>query len=365
VPSPSPSRFRHFLSSRPGSLVLIVLAVLVVFATYAYVSVIIAIPAMLLFGLAVPIWAGLKRPRFLALVGLVVVLTVAPISTIVITQEIMTPTGIANSDGAISVTGAPLMQNATVHPFLGSTSTNFTWKVTIYPKNLPPNNSTPVWLDLYVSTCPGATGNNSPYCSQPYPFTVFNRTLNPNATSPYVESFTYRIGSNGVWDWQMGIYTKNATTGKPFFQTLVGDPNYNGIEGPVIGGFAVIYEELVLTVYFQDFLFLAAPFYFVLLIYMLFKMRERRRKEAKQRALGPVPPVGGGPAAPGGPPPPTVGGAPLPSSPGLPASPGPPSASPAVPEFNCPKCNAVVYRGEATCWKCGAELPPAGSSASS
>ncbi|MGA7649203.1 MAG: hypothetical protein WBW40_00625, partial [Thermoplasmata archaeon] len=59
-------RFRHFLSTPPGRIILILLAVGAVFATYAYVSVIIAIPAVLLFGLALPIWAGTKRPRVLA-----------------------------------------------------------------------------------------------------------------------------------------------------------------------------------------------------------------------------------------------------------------------------------------------------------
>ena len=90
-------------------------------------------------------------------------------------------------------------------------------------------------------------------------------------TSPYTATFHYQIGSDGVWEWQMGVYTKNSTTHVPFFQLLVGDLTYNGIEGPVIGGFGTIYGDLLGSVYFQDILFLAAPFYFVLLIYMLFK----------------------------------------------------------------------------------------------
>lgn len=362
MPQEPKGRFRRFLPTAPGRILLILLAVAVVFATYVYVSAVVAIPAMLLFGLALPIWAGLKRPRFLALAGLVIVLTVAPISTLVITQEILTPVGLANSLTNVPLSnGHSLMQNASVHPYTGTTSTNFSWSVTIFPINVPRGNTSPVWLNLYVSTCPGATGNSSPFCSQPYPFTLLNVTLPANATVPYSETFHYRIGSNGIWDWQMGIFTRNTTTGKPFFQILAGDPTYNGIEGPVIGGFATVYSELILTVYFQDFLFLAAPFYFVLLIYMLFKNRERRRMDARLRAPGPVPPDVVSEEASAAPAPSKT---PLRSSKdALPATPASPASSGTQPELNCPKCNAVVYAGEQSCWKCGASLPPGSAGA--
>ena len=241
----------------------------------------------------------------------------------------------------------------TVHPFAGTTSTNFTWTVTIYPQNHPAGNTTPYSLFLYISSCPGATGNNSPYCTQPYYLTVLNQPLNPNVTSPYTATFHYQIGSDGVWEWQMGVYTKNSTTHVPFFQLLVGDLTYNGIEGPVIGGFGTIYGDLLGSVYFQDILFLAAPFYFVLLIYMLFKNGNARRLDAQQRAPTLVPQEGD-PAAPTTSP----KNSPLPSKD---KAPGPPPGSSgstgATPELNCPKCNAVVYAGEETCWKCGATLP--------
>ena len=107
----------------------------------------------------------------------------------------------------------------------------------------------------------------------------------------------------------MGLWTLNRTTHRPFFQLLVGDPTYNGIEGPVIGGFGTIYGELILSVYVEDLIYLGAPFYFVLLIYMLFKNRERRKKDAQQRAPGPIPDVGVANAAP-----PPSKGSPLPSS---------------------------------------------------
>jgi len=349
--------FRRFLGTTLGRVLIILLAFAVTFATYAYVSVILAIPAILLFGLALPIWGGLKRPRILALIGLVIVLAVAPIATIVFTQEILTPIGESSSAaGAPFSNGGPLMQNASVTPYSGSTNTNFTWTVTVFPGNHPAGNSTPNEIVLYISTCPGATGNNSPNCNQPYPLTILtNKTLPSADTGSYKVRFHYRIGSEGIWAWQMAIYTNNSTTQKPFYQLLVGDPTYNGIEGPVVGSFSVIYLDLLPTIYFQAILFLGAPFYVILLVYMLLKNRERRRKEEQLRAPGPVPPSGG--PVPG--PSPSAGGTPLPSSQGPPSGPSGAigGAAPAPEELNCPKCNAVVYPGEVTCWKCGTALP--------
>ena len=351
-------RFRRFVQTPLGQVALILIAVAVVVVTYVFVDVIIAVPAILLFGLAFPIWMGLKRPRFLALVGLVIIVAVAPLATVVFTQEVYVPVSAASSATNVPLSdGKQVMQNATVSPYTGGAGTNFTWTVTIYPQDVPENNSTPVWLNLYISTCPGATGNDSPNCQAGYPFTLLNQTL-PNTTQPYTATFHYRIGSNGIWSWQMGIFTKNRTTGVPYFQTLQGDPTYNGIQGPIIGGFAAIYGELITSIYIQDLLLLGAPFYFALLVYMLFKNRERRHKEAQQRALRPGP----APTAPAGTPsaPATGPGTPLPSSQAPLSTPTGPPAAPApstVPELNCPKCNAVVYAGEKTCWKCGAALP--------
>ncbi len=359
----SQGRFRRFLSTPTGRIFLILLAILAVFATYAYITAVLAIPTILLFGLAVPIWGGLKRPRFLAVFGLVVIVAVAPLVTVVLTQETFVSVGdVASSTDLSDSNGNAVMQNASVTPYTGNTSTVFTWTVTVFPANVPLGNETPYELDLYVSSCPGATDNNSPNCAQPYPFHVFyDRNLsgaNETPTSgamPYNVTFSYQVGSTGIWAWQMGIYTLNSSTkNQSWFQELVGDPQYNGIEGPIVGSFLTIYSIVLPTIYFQDLLFLGAPFYFVLLIYMLFKNRERRKKDAQQRAPGPVPSKDAASSAP------TVPkGAPLPSSKAPPPSAtGPPAASPtAALEVNCPKCNAVVYAGEKTCWKCGAPLP--------
>ncbi len=346
-----PSGFRRFVQRPLGRVLLVAITTLVVFGSYVYISALLAIPAILVFGLAIPIWAGLKRPRYLAITGLVVILIVAPASTVILTQEIRTPITLAASlDSIPGTNGTPLLQDAGVTPYTGTTSTNFTWNVTVVPSGIPKGNTTPLRLELYISTCPGATNatQGPTWCSPGYSFFQLNYTFSGNLTSPITVTFHHTIGSNGIWDWQMGVYTKNSSTSKLFYQTLVGDSVYNALEGPVVGDFAATYGELLPTVYFDDFLYLGAPFYLVLLLYLVFKFRERRRKDAAARAAGPVPPAGG----------PQEEGTALPSSlrKGPPASGGPPP--PVVRERTCPNCNAVVYENEATCWKCGAGLSP-------
>ncbi len=341
--------FRRFAQTPVGKASLIAIAILLTFASYVYVSALVAIPAILLFGLALPIWGGLKRPRYLALSGLVILLIVAPVSSLVITQDIRAPVALASSLTDITGTGGnALMQNASVSPYTGTTSTDFTWQVTIFPQGIPKGNSSPLWLNLYVSTCPGATSNVSvpSWCSAGFPFHLLNYTFAGNLTAPLTRTFNYTIGANGIWDWQMGIYTRNLTTGKLFYQTLVGDPTYNGIEGPVVGDFATTYFALLPTLYLDGFLFLGAPFYVVLVSYMFFKNREARRKQARDRAPESIPPSGG----------PSDGAAAGSTGPTLSLPPPGGAPSPAVKERTCPNCNAVVYENEANCWKCGASL---------
>lgn len=354
--APKPNRLRAFAQKPVGKALLIALTLGILLGVEVYYS-LLAIPAFLIFGLAFPIWLGLKRPRYLALSGLVVILLIAPLVTAAYTQEILTPLAAADSMTSIPGTnGTALLQNATVSPYTGSASTNFTWQVTVVPGGIPAgNSSTPINLSLYISTCPGATSTSPPsWCSAGYPFYQLNYSFNQSRplSAPETITFHYRIGSNGIWDWQMGIWTKNGTTGKGYFQTLVGDPTYNGLEGPVIGGYWTTYFAILPTIYlFEDFLPLGASFFFILLLYMLFKNRERRKREAAGRAAGPMP----SPSAPpsGG----ATGGAALPATP--PKSPPPSAAPPTAAERTCPNCQAVVYENEKTCWKCGASLAPA------
>ena len=345
-----PSGFRGFVQKPIGRVVLLAVAILVVFPSYFY-NTLLAIPAMLILGLAVPIWLGLKRPRYLAISGLVIILVAAPMSTVLATQTIRVPISPAYSLTTLPGTnGTALLQNATVSPFIGSTSTNFTWNVTVDPSGIPRGNTSGLvlWLNLYISTCPGATSatKGPQYCSPGYPFYELNSSAFPATLSqPTTVSFHYRIGSNNLWSWQMGVYTQNNTTGKPFYQTLVGDVNFNALQGPVVGDYATTYGELLPTYYLYSFLYLGIPFYLVLLLYMLYKNRERRRKEAAQRAAGPVPPGGG--------PPEETGALPSGTRQGTPSR-GPPP--PTLRERTCPNCNAVIYENEKTCWKCGQSL---------
>ncbi|HYA56967.1 MAG TPA: hypothetical protein VEH57_00645 [Thermoplasmata archaeon] len=349
--------FRGFVQTAAGRAFLIALSLVLVFATFTYVTPLLAIPVFLIVGLALPIYSGLKRPRFLALSGLVVILLLAPVATAVLSSEIMSPTPAASSSPDLPEGhGGAVLQNASVGPFLGSTSTNFTWNVTIYPQYLSPDNSSPLWLSLYISTCPGATGNSSPVCSAGYPF--YNRTITfpsgywANHTGPTRESFRFTIGSNGIWDWQMGLAMENLSTHGLEWIFLVGDPQYDGIEGPVIGGYGTVYFALIGSVYLESALYLGAPYFIVLLIYVAFKNRERRRADSQRRRAGPVPPTSPPPAGPK---------TPLPSGPPPESSAAATAAAAAAAgEMTCPNCHAVVYANEATCWKCGTALNPKG-----
>jgi hypothetical protein len=340
--------FRRFLQTPPGKALLIAVAILLTFASFVYVQTLIAIPVFLLFGLALPIWAGLKTPKYLALAGLVVVLLVAPIANAAITQEILTPLPVASSATGLPFSngGSPVMQDAAVAPYVGTTSTNFTWSVTLYPQYLAYANSSIKWVALYISSCPGATSNNSPNCSPGYSLWVLNDSAVNNTSTTTPVTFHYRIGSEGIWDWQMVLAYRNGTAGNTTYILLVGDATYNGLEGPVVGNFGSVFVSLLPTLYLDCLLFLGIPFYVVLLLYMVFKSRERRKQDAARRAAGP-PPEDDGPSVPsaagsggGG------GAGKLTGS----------SAAPVATEGACPNCGAVVYANETTCWKCGAKI---------
>jgi hypothetical protein len=352
---------RSFVRRPVGRALLLAFAILVTFATYVYVSTLLAIPVLLLVGLAVPIWLGVKRLRTLALFGLVVLLVVAPLATLVITQDIRIPIGAASSPVAPGTNGS-LMQNAHVTPYTGSTSTNFTWNVTVYPQFIPAHNSSPLWLNLFISTCPGATSNSDFNCASGYPFYLLNFTFPAgNLTTATTVTFHFQFSTDGIWEWQMGLYLRNTSVPvsrnnssalvHPYtFILLTGDPVYNALEGPVVGDFAATYEELVLTVYLNDFVYLGIPYFVVLLIYTYITRRKVQRAEMLSRAAGPTP--ADSDDAPSRPSRPTD----------APSSAKRPAPAPRRPELDCPNCGAVVYANETTCWKCGTAIPAGTSS---
>ncbi|MCI4366007.1 MAG: hypothetical protein L3K10_08155, partial [Thermoplasmata archaeon] len=200
---------RGFVQRPVGRALLLAFATLVTFATYVYLSTLLAIPVILLVGIAVPIWLGIRRLRVLAIFGLVILLLVAPLATLVITQDILAPIPAASSPSNLAGANGSLMQNASVTPYTGSVTTNFTWTVSIFPKNIPRGNSSPLYLHLYLSTCPGANSNSDFNCAAGYPFIDLNHTFVGNLTSETNVTFHYILASNGIWAWQMGLFLQN------------------------------------------------------------------------------------------------------------------------------------------------------------
>ncbi len=341
---------RAFVQRPIGRVLLIAFAIVITALTYAYLYALLAIPVMLLVGLALPIWLGIKRVRFLALMGLVILLLSAPIANVVLTQEVMTPIPAASSPtDLVGAGGGALLQNAQVKPYVGTTSTNFTWNVTVVPLYVPKGNDSPYKLTLYISTCPGATGTNDLNCASGYPFYELNHTFPGGVTTNTTVTFHFTFPSDGIWAWQMGAFLNNSTsptTHNATFLLLAGDAVYNGLEGPVVGTFATTYEQLILSIYLNVFVYLGIPFYVVLIVYLYIKRRQAQRGSAAARAPGPVPAESGG----GDGPPPAAG-------PPLVVKPVTSDASaPRRPEMPCPNCGAVVYPNESACWKCGKPL---------
>ncbi|MFY9717065.1 MAG: hypothetical protein WAK40_03925 [Thermoplasmata archaeon] len=287
----------------------------------------------------------------------------------IVVQGAAVPVGISFAATVYTVTftesglsSGSVLENASLTPFHGSASTEFSWSAMLNPQYLPRGTSSPLWVNLYISTCPGATGNNSGSCNPGYPLIVLTDFFcsNPRsvatceATSYDLNqstqvTFNYTIGSQGIWEWQMGVAVEDLAFHVPSYSLLVGDPQYNGNEGPVIGSFGTVFEEVLPSVYLEALLYLALPFYAVLLLYAIFKNREGRREDARLRAAGPIPPTSG---AETGSAPSAPGTAPLGSSTAAKSSP----PGPVPGESACPSCGAVVYPGESKCWKCGSTL---------
>lgn len=325
------SGVKGFLTSAPGKVLLLAIAILATAASFTYLGIIVAIPVVLLVGLALPIWAGLKRPRYLALTGLVILVVAGAIIAPLLTQEVMIPSAAVSSSPVNSTNPhSMILQNASVSPFNAAPGTNFTWTVTVYPQYIPHGNTSPLWLNLNLMNIAGAL-------AQTLNFTHFS----PNSTTPLVVVFRSAIATAGIWSWQMNLSYRSISRGTLTFVLLNAGSGFNAVEGPVVGSFLTTLGSVFPGVYLSVFLYLGIPFFFVLLIYLFLKNRQRRRQEAERRDHDP-------PMSPAG-------------SPGNPAGDSPAGGGASRPdERSCPNCGAVVYPNEPSCWKCGASLTAGG-----
>ncbi|MHB1435248.1 MAG: hypothetical protein ACYCW9_03945, partial [Thermoplasmata archaeon] len=326
------SGIKGFLTSAPGKALLLAVGILATAASFTYLGIIVAIPVILLVGLALPIWVGLKRPRYLALTGLVLLVVAGAIIGPLLTQEVMIPSAAVSSSPVNSTNPySMILQNASVSPFNAGPGTNFTWTVTVYPQYIPKGNTTPLWLNLNLMNIAGAL-------AQTLNFTHFKA----NSIVPVAVVFRSAIATAGIWSWQMNLSYRSITQPTLTFVLLNAGSGFNAVEGPVVGSFLTTLGSVFPGVYLSVFLYLGIPFFFVLLIYLFLKNRQRRRQEAESRAHDPPTHPDGSPRSPEATASTAGGGTIRPN------------------ERSCPNCGAVVYSNEASCWKCGASLASGG-----
>ncbi len=334
---------KKFVEQPLGRIILAALATVTLLGSLLFLGALIAIPTFLFFGLLIPIYLGWKRPRQLAVVGLAALLVAAPLAALYEAQVFRQPSAAASSASGLPWgDGGSVLQEAVVSPFTLDNGGPFNFSVTVHPEFVPPNTSGLLWVELFVSTCPGATSNTSLYCSGPYPFFSQNRTLGANLSQPFTESFIQNLSGANLWWFQFATAYRSGASQNITWIFLNPPSGYPGIEGPVSGDYLSTVGLIVPNIYAVMFLYPGVVFFIALLIYYVFKRREAARKAAA------APPSGGA-----GPPPPTT----------PPAGGEPPAASVGagkpVEDRRCPKCQAIVYPNESSCWKCGAALPGA------
>jgi membrane protein implicated in regulation of membrane protease activity len=335
---PSPRGWRGFATKPLGQIVLIVVGVLALGSTAIFLGGFIAILVLLIFGLALPIYLGLKVPARLAILGVVILLLAAPVAAVLFAQETSEPPGAASSYGE---NNGNVLQNGFATPYLGSGGQTYTFEVTVYPAYTYPN-TTLENLTLFISTCPDATIANQSGLGCATPFPSYLQTINLTGTNlTPSRTFTYNQslpGQNIYWwvIWATFIYTSNHTECDTNCIFLNPNSGYPDIEGPVTASYAGLLAIIIVPIYLDVLVYPGIGFFAALLFYTWFKARERRRKAEAAGMVGPS-----------GPTPPGTGG---------PSSGAPPSTGASASEMRCPKCNAVVYATEAQCWKCGTPL---------
>src|ERR1700686_1046044 len=160
--SPSVQRLggvKAFVATPLGRAVLIAIAIVTLAGSFVYLGPLLAIATLLLFGLAIPIYAGWKRPRQLALAGLVILLVAAPLTTLLVTEQVRTPApGPSSSNLPPFGYGGSVLQNAHVSPYTGAAGRSYQFSVDLHPNYAAPGTNGLVWVVVYISNCPGATG---------------------------------------------------------------------------------------------------------------------------------------------------------------------------------------------------------------
>ena len=340
-----PSGFRGFGTKPLGRVVLIAVAIVAVAFGTIYLSEIIGIAILLLFGLALPIYTGWKRPRGLAIAGAVILLLSAPIAAVLVTNQYFQAPGPASSFGSTAdgEYGGAVLQNATTSPYSAAGGGLFHFQVTIEPKYLD-RNATLLGVTLFVSTCPESTQANetTSVCAPPYPSHQTTQAFSATPAGATTVTLNASLDGPNIWWWTIwASWNYSNRSGAPVQYIFLNANNgYNDILGPVVGDFLGVFSLIVVPVYLAILVYPGIVFYVALLFYAWYKGREARRKAAEREEEEDA----GATAAP------TTAS----------AKEGAPPAAKAE-ERHCPKCGAVVYASETQCWKCGTPLGSTGA----
>jgi hypothetical protein len=270
---------KAFFGRPIGKGVLVVVALLTLVGSFLYLGPLLAVPTFLLFALALPIYMGWKRIRDLAIVGLVVLLIAAPIASALDAQQIRLTAPPATSDTTLPYgNGSAVITDAQVTPFLGAVGGVYDFSLWLTPSALPANSSGLLWAALYISTCPGATGNSSPYCNAGYPFLEVNHTALPNGSAPFLEQFNVTLNDGPqIWWWQASTGYEANHSASDVVSIFLDVPTYGSQEGPVTGPFFSTFELVLVPIFEALLLYTGTVFFFALLVYMYFRTRRQRR----------------------------------------------------------------------------------------
>lgn len=329
------SRTKAFAGTLPGYVVFLALIILVVAASLVYLGTIFGAITLLIFAFGIPVYLGWGRSlRHFLLIALVVSLLIPPISSVLLTNELVTP-----SPAYVSPDNA--LQNAVVSPFQ-ATSSAFNFSVEVNHTHLPRNYSlTEVFL--WVTNCPSDSNSTRGQCGSNDFFQNLSYAVSSperNLTHSFPVSFVENLPKGQIFYFEFWTWGVNTTSNSAYSSSCTGPPG-QGIcgyaEGPVTGIYGTIYALVLVEVYL-----LMAEIGILLVVAILFyrflKGREKRRNamakaqaEDQQAIATPV-------------------AKPLKSvtTKGGDASSG----------TKCPQCGATVEPGEAFCWKCGKDLPP-------